>query len=187
MQPNDLLRHAVQCLEKFHIPYFITGAVAGIVYGEPRLTNDIDIVADIREDQISGLKECFPEGEYYFDVDSALRAIRSKSQFNIIHPSSGLKIDLMIPNRGLFDQSRFGRIRRIKSDPENDANFASPEDVILKKLEYYREGRSEKHIRDIIGIIKVSGEMIDFSYISDWAGNLGLAEIWAAVRSRMKI
>jgi hypothetical protein len=70
MQPNDLLRQAVQCLEKAGIPYFITGAVAGIVYGEPRLTNDIDIVADVREDQLSELKKCFPEEEFYFVTES---------------------------------------------------------------------------------------------------------------------
>ena len=184
MQPNDLLRHVVQCLEKCGIPYFITGAVAGIAYGEPRLTNDIDIVADIQEHHVTILKKCFPESEYYFDPDSALKAIRRKSQFNIIHPSSGFKIDMMIPTKHPFDQSRFARVRRLKSDPSNEANFASPEDVILKKMEFYREGRSEKHIRDILGILKVSGDWIDFDYLARWAHDLGLDDIWTAVRSQ---
>jgi len=186
MQPNELLRHVVQCLEKARIPYFITGAVAGIVYGEPRLTNDIDIVADIGQDHLSELKKCFPEEEYFFDVDSASKAIRSKSQFNIIHPSSGLKIDIMIPSQRPFDISRFERVRRIKSDQENEANFASPEDVILKKMEYYREGHSEKHLRDILGILRISGELIDFDYLSQWVRDLGLDEIWTAVQSRSR-
>jgi hypothetical protein len=186
MQPIDLLRHVVQCLEKAGIPYFITGAVAGIAYGEPRLTNDIDIVADIQKDHVAELRKCFPEGEYYFDPDSALKAIRRKSQFNIIHPSSGLKIDMMIPTKRPFDKSRFARVRRMKTDPANEANFASPEDVILKKMEYYREGRSEKHLRDILGILKVSADLIDFDYLVRWARDLGLDEIWAAVQSRLK-
>lgn len=186
MQPNDLLRYVVQCLEKAGIPYFITGAVAGIAYGEPRLTNDIDIVADIQEDHVAELGKCFPEGEYYFDPDSALKAIRRKSQFNIIHPSSGLKIDMMIPTKHPFDKSRFARVRRMKSDPATEANFASPEDVILKKMEYYREGRSEKHLRDILGILKVSGELIDFNYLARWARDLDLEEIWAVVQNLSK-
>ena len=186
MLPNDLLRYIVHCLEKAGIPYFITGAVAGIAYGEPRLTNDIDIVADIQEGHVAELRKCFPEGEYYFDPDSALKAIRRKSQFNIIHPSSGLKIEMMIPTKRPFDKSRFARVRRLNSDPTHKANFASPEDVILKKMEYYREGRSEKHLRDILGILKVSADLIDFDYLVRWARDLGLDEIWAAVQSRLK-
>jgi hypothetical protein len=172
-------------LEKTGIPYFVTGGVAGIAYGEPRMTNDIDIVADIQEDHVAKLKACFPEGDYYFDPDSAVRAIRAKSQFNIIHPSSGLKVDVMIPTKHPFDTSRFARIRRLKSDPANEANFASPEDVILKKLEYYLEGRSEKHLRDILGILRVSGDSIDFTYLDRWARDLGLNDVWIAVRSRL--
>ncbi|MCX6563109.1 MAG: hypothetical protein NTU60_05830 [Candidatus Aminicenantes bacterium] len=186
MQPIDLLRYVVQCLEKAGIPYFITGAVAGIAYGEPRLTNDIDIVADIQDGHVAELRKCFPEGEYYFDSDSALQAIRRKSQFNIIHPSSGLKIDMMIPTKQPFDKSRFGRVRRMKTDPANEANFASPEDVVLNKMEYYRKRRSEKHLRDILGILKVSADLIDFDYLARWARDLGLDEIWAVVQNRSK-
>lgn len=184
MRPNELLRHAVRCLEKAGIPYFVTGAVAGIAYGEPRLTNDIDIVADVQENHVAGLRKCFPESEFYFDPESALRAIRMKSQFNIIHPSSGLKIDMMIPTKHPFDLSRFARVRKLKSDPDCEANFASPEDVIIKKMEYYREGRSEKHLRDIWGILRVSGEGIDYDYLARWARDLGLDDIWTLIRSR---
>jgi len=182
MQPNELLRHVVQCLEKCGIPYFITGAVAGIAYGEPRLTNDIDIVADIQVDQVAELRKFFPEDEYYFDADSATKAIRRRSQFKIIHPSSGLKIDMMIPTKQPFDKSRFARVRRMKSDPATEVNFASPEDVILKKMEYNREGHSEKHLRDILGILKVSGDLIDLDYLARWARDLGLDDIWTSLR-----
>jgi hypothetical protein len=77
--------HAARCFQKHRIRYFVTGAVAAIAYGEPRLTNDIDIVVDLREDEIPKLKGCYPEGEFYFDEDSARRAVNSRSQFNIIH------------------------------------------------------------------------------------------------------
>lgn len=81
------------------------------------------------------LGKCFPEDEYYFDADSATKAIRRRSQFKIIHPSSGLKVDMMIPTKQPFDKSRFARVRRMKSDPATEVNFASPEAVILKKMD----------------------------------------------------
>ena len=74
----------------------------------------------------------------------------------------------------------------MKTDQTNEANFASPEDVILKKMEDYRDGRSEKHLRDILGILKVSGDLIDFDYLARWARDLGLDDIWAAVQSSSK-
>lgn len=68
--------------------------MASVAYGEPRFTNDIDIVADIRDEHIKGLKECFPADEFYLSEDAVKMAIQRCQQFNIIHPSSGLKIDV---------------------------------------------------------------------------------------------
>ncbi|HUU37197.1 MAG TPA: hypothetical protein VMW46_03205 [Candidatus Desulfaltia sp.] len=171
-------------LEKLNIRYFITGAVASIAYGEPRLTNDIDIVADISERDVSRLKGCFPDDEFYFDEESAEKAVRSLFQFNIIHPASGLKIDVMVGKKDDFDTSRFQRIRRLKALEDTVANFASPEDVILKKMEYYAAGGSEKHLRDISGMIKISAEIIDLTYIAHWAERLGLGDTWRAVHKQ---
>jgi hypothetical protein len=67
-----------------------------------------------------------------------------------------------------------------------EANFAAPEDVIIKKMEYYREGGSEKHLRDISGMLMISPELIDMNYITDWAKNLGLQSIWKMICERMK-
>lgn len=180
MEQHELLRHAARCFEELGIQYFVTGAVAAIAYGEPRLTNDIDIVADLGEDDIPKLKACYPEPEFYFDEPSAKRALNSRSQFNIIHPESGLKIDVMISRGDEFDQGRFRRARRLRPLEDTEVAFASPEDVILKKMAFYREGRSEKHLRDIAGILKISSDVIDLTYIESWAKKLGLEEIWAA-------
>jgi hypothetical protein len=185
MEPHELLRYVVECFEKLEIGYFITGAIASIAYGEPRLTNDLDIVADIGEQDIPRLKSCFPEDQFYFDEEAAEKAVRRRFQFNIIHPASGLKIDVMVSKKDEFDLSRFQRIRRIKALEDREANFASPEDVILKKMEYYAEGGSEKHLRDISGMIKISGEIMDFAFISYWAGKLGLGDIWAEIQKRV--
>ena len=185
MEQHELLGYLVRCLEKLNVSYFITGAVACIAYGEPRLTNDIDIVADVNDEHIAQFKECFPEHEFYLDRDAILEAIKRRHQFNIIHPASGLKIDIMISKGDAFDKSRFSRIKRMRPLEDTEANFASPEDVIIKKMEYYKEGSSEKHIRDILGMLKISGEMIDPKYISFWAKKLNLEDIWQAIQEKL--
>jgi hypothetical protein len=185
MEQSELLGYLVRCLEKLGIPYFITGAVACIAYGEPRLTNDIDVVADVREEHIAKLRECFPAEEYYLDADAVWTAIKRRHQFNIIHPASGLKVDVMLSKDDAFDRSRFARTKRIRPLEDTEANFAAPEDVIIKKMEYYREGLSEKHIRDIMGILKISREMIDLGYISLWADRLNLEDIWLDIQNKL--
>lgn len=182
MEQSELLRFCTKVLEQLGLRYFVTGSVATIFYGEPRFTNDIDIVVDLPPDRISELCGAFPSSDFYVSEESVRSAVSRKGQFNVIHPASGLKADIMVPSEDAFNRSRFSRVRRLRPAPEYDVFFASPEDVILKKLEYYLEGRSEKHLRDIAGVLKISGPQIDFTYIDEWAGLLGLSEIWRKVR-----
>lgn len=184
MGPSDLLRRVVEVLEALGVPYLVTGSTATIFYGEPRFTVDVDVVVDLPPDGVSDLIAAFQSDEYYVDEDSARRAVAHRSQFNIIHPSSGLKIDVIIPEGGPFDRSRFRRARRIRPDPTFEATFASPEDVILKKLLYYREGGSEKHLRDITGILAVSSQGLDRRYILHWARKLDVEDLWRTVVER---
>jgi len=186
MGPYELLAKVVAVFEQLEIQYLVTGSVAAMAYGEPRLTNDIDIVAGIQAIHIRGLLESFPMDEYYLDEDMIREAINRFSQFNIIHPASGLKVDIMIKKETPFDQSRFSRIKRIHPAADYAANFAAPEDIIIKKMEYYHEGGSDKHLRDITGMLEISGEIIDLSYIHDWSDRLGLLEIWQAILKRLE-
>ena len=181
----ELLQKIVEVFERIQIPDLITGAVASMAYGEPRLTNDIDIVAAVEERHIGDLLKAFPSNEFYADGETMRKAIRDGGQFNIIHPASGLKVDIIIKQNTPFDSSRFGRLRRIYPAESYQANFASPEDVIIKKMEYYKGGGSEKHLRDIAGILKISGETVDKDYIAEWSRRLGLTEIWDAIQRRL--
>ena len=110
MGPFDLLRRVVQVFERLEIPYLVTGSVASMAYGEPRLTNDIDVVAGVREDHIPGLLAAFPSEEFYISREMIQDAIRRRSQFNIIHPASGFKVDVIIRRETPFDRSRFDRV-----------------------------------------------------------------------------
>ena len=186
MVPYELLERVVAIFEHLGIPYLVTGSVAAMAYGEPRLTNDIDIVAEVVENQIPLLVASFPAEDYYISAEMIREAIRQRSQFNIIHPTSGLKVDVIIRRDTPFDQSRFQRVRRIHPAPSYEANFAAPEDVIIKKMEYYSEGGSEKHLRDITGMLLTSAGEIDRHYITHWAVTLGLSEIWKAIQARLE-
>ena len=185
MEQHELLLFVVECFKKLKIPYLVTGAIASIAYGEPRFTNDIDVVVDISSTQVEAFKSYFPENEFYLDVDSMKKAINRRHQFNIIHPGSGLKIDVIISKRDDFDQSRFARIKRLNVSETKSANFASPEDVIIKKLEYFKQGHSEKHLRDIASMLKISSELIDRAYISSWAKKLNLSELWEEMQKKV--
>jgi len=181
MELADLLKHVTTVLERLRIPHFVTGSIATIAYGEPRLTNDIDIVIRVQPRQIADLCREFPDDEFYVSPEMAADAAERGGQFNILHPRSGLKVDVMVADGSAFNESRFGRIQKLPVSPELDVPFASPEDVILKKLEYYREGGSDKHLRDIAGVLATMGAEIDQRYIAAWAQRLGVLRIWRRV------
>ena len=185
MEQHELLLYVVECLEKLKIPYLITGSIASMVYGEPRFTNDIDIIVDVEQTHLSEVKSCFPEADFYCDIDSMKKALEYRRQFNIIHPSSGLKVDVHISKRDDFDSSRFKHAKKLNITESKSANFVSPEDIIIKKMEFYQEGRSEKHLRDITSILKISGQEIDRKYISNWAEKLNLKEIWESIQKKI--
>lgn len=186
MDPSDLLQRVVEALEGLELPYLVTGGTATIFYGEPRFTADVDVVVDLPPPRIPELLQAFEGDEFYLDEESVRRAVARRGQFNIIHPASGLKIDFMIPEGGPFDRSRFARARRVRPGEGYEATFASPEDVILMKLAYYREGGSEKHLRDIASVVKVSGAELDWAYLERWASELDLANVWRVVLERLE-
>jgi hypothetical protein len=183
VEQDELLRFAVGVLERLRLPYFVTGSIATIFYGEPRFTNDIDIVVDLAPERVGELCRAFPPEQFYVDEESARAAVERHGQFNVIHPASGLKVDIVVPEADEFNRSRFERTARVHPAADYEASFASVEDVILKKMDFYRRGGSEKHLQDIAGVLRISGERLDTGYIEDWASRLGLAEIWQALRS----
>lgn len=185
MDSSDLLRRLAEALERLQVPYLVTGSMATIAYGEPRFTNDIDVVVALTADKVDAFCAAFPAPEFYCPRDLVADSVRDRFPFNIIHPESGLKIDVILATDSPFDRSRLGRAVRMTPGPGYQTWFASPEDVILKKLEFYREGGSDKHVRDILGVLKVLGEKVDRIYIADWANRLGLLTEWGLVLAQL--
>ncbi len=185
MEQDELLSHVVHLLEEQEITYMLVGSLASGVYGEPRLTHDIDVVLELRPDQVAPLCAAFPPSDYYVSEQAAREAVAGGSQFNVIHPASGNKIDFMIARRDAWGRSQIRRRRLEQILPGQPGYTAAPEDVIVGKLWYYREGRSEKHLRDVAAMLQVSGDEIDKNYISHWAQQLDLTEEWQAVLDRL--
>jgi hypothetical protein len=181
MEQSQILRHAADTLDALAVPYMVVGSCASIAYGETRFTQDIDIVAAFELKHVPGLMAAFPSPEYYLSQSAVEHAIRSSSQFRVIHPASGNKIDFILPRTDAWAKIRMARRRAVRLLADRDVMTAAPEDVILGKLWYYSEGGGDRHLRDIAGILRVTGDGVDRAEVERWARQLGYLEIWKAV------
>jgi hypothetical protein len=185
LEPRQLLQVAAHFFESHGIAYRIVGSMASIAYGENRFTNDIDIVADLQPQQIDDLCQHFQPPDYYVARQAVAEAIARGHQFNIIHIPAGLKIDVMLPKRTEYARLEQQRAIRL-ADPDGlSAVFATPEDVILNKLIFFQLGGSDKHLRDIAGILHVKADAVDRDYITAWASKLGVDAEWMLVQNRI--
>lgn len=165
----------------------IGGSHASMYDGEPRLTRDVDVIVALREDHLPALLRRFPADDYSVDDAAAREAIRTSTPFNIIHPTSGLKIDVGVNPDTPYDRARLARRQRLPLLPDVPAYFAAPEDVILYKPLSHQQVESGMHLRDILGIIRVSGPELDERYIAHWAEQLGVRMLWDRIRKQAEI
>lgn len=183
MKSPDIFQVTLKVLEVFEklkIPYYIGGSLASSAFGVPRATLDVDLVADIRPEDATVISQLLDD-EFFIDVDMILKAIQDRSSFNIIHLETMFKIDIFILKERAFDQMAFSR-RVQKSLSEESSRkfiFATPEDIILNKLEWYQAGGnvSDRQWNDIIGVLKVQGRQLDFAYLRRWANKLGISSL----------
>ena len=180
MAADELLRRLVEVFDALGIPYALTGSLAAVAYGEPRATLDIDVVAELTPDRASDLKKAFPPPDFYLDENAARIAIGRREQFNIIHPASGFKADIFIAGDEI-QHCQVALRRVLPALPGLNAPFSPPEELIVKKLMYYRDGGSEKHLRDIAAMLRISSEEIDLTRIDELVTGVGLDELWRTV------
>ncbi len=183
-EPEPLLLF-VRPLNHARIRYVVTGSVASIFYGEPRLTHDVDFVVFLRDEDILRMGDVFPS--VAFDTPPpeviAVEAQREQSgHFNIIHLETGLKADMYLMGRDELNAWAFKLKREVQFEGESVA-LAPPEYVVVRKLEYYREGGSEKHLRDIRSILAISGAQLDHPLLDDWIRRRRLEPEWRLVSS----
>ena len=170
-------------LNRLGLRYIVSGSIASILYGEPRFTNDLDVVVFLRHDDIRRMVEAFPSPEFYVPPVEAIAAEIArpeKGQFNVIHVGTGFKADMFTTGRDDFNAWAFRHARTLDFKGEPVA-VAPIECVIVRKLEYFREGRSDKHLRDIRGMLNVSGQLIDEPALQEWIQRRGVEAEWRTV------
>ncbi len=161
--------------EKMRIPYAVGGSISSSVHGVMRSTMDVDIVADMRLEHISGFIESLSTS-FYADDEMIRDAINRHSCFNLIHLATAYKVDVFIPKQRAFDRMQLERrvATLITAEPEKAIYVTSPEDIILSKLEWYRMGDevSDSQWRDILGVLKTKAGQLDLEYMRRSAKSL---------------
>lgn len=183
MPETELFLLFVRPFNRAGIRYVIGGSVAAIFYGEPRLTNDVDFVAFLNAADIGKLPELFPPTDFYLPPLESVFAEVAREQrghFNIIHLNTSFKADVYPTGKDELNAWAFRNKRRVEFQGETLV-LAPPECVIVRKLEYYRAGGSEKHLRDIRAMLAVSGEQLDHAALGEWITRYQLAAEWQKV------
>lgn len=178
---RTILSSVISALEGLKIPYFLGGSVASSAMGLPRATLDIDIVADIPAVQAPRLADAFGAA-FYVDRDQIAAAIERRSSFNIIHSGTAHKVDIFILKDRDYDREALSRRRQVllfEGEGSLGCYLASPEDIILSKLEWYKNGGrvSERQWLDVQGVMRVQGRRLDRAYLKKWALTLGISEL----------
>jgi hypothetical protein len=185
-QPLDItgfLKLILESLEAAGVEYLIGGAIAEWAWGEPRATQDLDVVINLPIKAVGRFSKELEKRDMLVPADIILDAMmeeRADIPLNAIHMYSGLKADLYLMREGdALRQSAFQR--RMKVDygpPIGEVYVHSPEDLILYKLMYLGLSGQPKHARDIAAILRAKKNQLDFGYIEEWVTQLGLDSVW---------
>lgn len=181
MTLHDLAAGLLAALEEAGIPSMVVGSFASSYHGEPRTTRDLDVVIDPAAGSLEALLDRLLAGGFYADRGAAQQAIVDRTQFNVIDPESGWKVDLIIRKERAFSRQEFDRRQEVDL-PFGRFAIATAEDTILAKLEWGRSGESERQLRDVAGIVAVSGAELDLAYLDRWADELGVHDSWQRAR-----
>jgi hypothetical protein len=177
MSQEEFFATVVQVLNQLNISYMLTGSVASSFYGEPRSTHDIDFVIVIAPPDAKKLAKSFEKARYYLSEETIQEAMAHGSPFNLIDSYTGLKADFWPLKPDSYHQTCFNRRKKHRIFG-NDTYIASPEDLILTKLEWCKlSGESQVQFKDALGIYEVQRKNLDLEYIFKWSEHLGVKNL----------
>lgn len=181
---QGLLERIVRLLDAAGVPFMIAGSVASAAHGLPRTTQDVDVVIDPPDQAaLETFVRSLPDEVYYVDADAARDAYRRRSMFNVIDQTSGWKVDFIVRKGRAFSRAEFDRRTELLLLGVR-VFVATPEDTIVAKLEWSKQGGgSQRQRRDIAGILATMGADLDHAYLEQWIADLDLTEEWALART----
>ena len=179
-EPIRVTQQVAQAFERLGIPYLVGGSLASSMHGIPRATQDVDMVADIELNQVASLVEALQD-EFYIDDEMIRGAIRNQSSFNIIHLDTMFKVDVFVLKSDENSQQEMKRREQyqVSDDPQDQLYLATAEDVIIHKLRWYQMGGgiSERQWHDVLGIIQIQGDRLDYAYLKQMAQHRGIGDL----------
>jgi len=179
-EPLGVLARVAAALTRLDVPYFVAGSLASSLHGEPRSTNDIDLVADLDAQRIEALIADVG-ADFYLDPGAVREAVANRTSFNLVHLATATKVDVFLLISEPFEVERMRTRQRVAlgGAPALEAFVDAPEHTVLRKLEWFdRGGRvSERQWRDAVGVLRVQGERLDQARLRRWAGPLGVTDL----------
>ncbi len=180
---GEFLRKLAVALESTGTPYMLTGSLASSLYGVPRATNDIDFVVSPTRAQLESLLQFLKRLGLFVQEEQAFEALRNGSMFNVIDFRNSWKVDFIVRKNREFNIGEFER-RTPYEVGGMRLTIASPEDVIISKLEWSRSSESDRQIEDAAGVLQYQRGKLKIEYIEKWVEILQLQEQWAAAKER---
>ena len=171
----EVLKIVTGRLNEADIPYMISGSVAANYYTIPRMTRDIDLVVELRLDNIDEFAGLF-EADFYLDKETVTREVSRQGIFNLIHNQYVIKIDFIVKGSTPYQQAAFSHRKEALID-QNSMWFISAEDLIISKLLWAKDSHSEMQLRDVANLSGTVGGL-DTGYINRWVRELGLEQIY---------
>lgn len=169
-----------ELLESLGIRYLVGGSLASSIHGEPRSTNDIDIVAEVREEDVVRLLEALAP-HYYVSGTTVRQAIRTSTSFNVIHMEAAVKVDVFVAGTDSFNEERLRCRERVELSTEAPGSVwvDTAEHSILRKLEWFRRAGevSDRQWRDVVAILRVQRARLDEDRLATWAHRLGVSDL----------
>jgi hypothetical protein len=160
----------------------LTGSFASSLHGAPRVTHDVDLVIAPTVGTLEALLKQFPQDEYYVSRDAALQAYGSEGMFNVVDFATAWRIDFILRKSRPFSVEEFARRREEDLDGVR-VHVATPEDVVVAKLEWAKFGESERQLHDVASILGTRQGELDLVYVERWVHALGLAREWERAKA----
>ncbi len=184
MQSPDAIKAmtpVVAELERLGVKYYVSGSVATTAYGHMRMTQDVDLVANMALEHAAPLVNAL-KNRYYVNLQAVSDAVAHRRCFNLIHLATSFKVDIFVVKDRRYDLVALQRIQKKQFSIDNPTEqffVASAEDIILSKLEWFRLGDevSERQWLDVVKVLKIQQNNLDRAYLEKWAAELGIADL----------